>query len=622
MAGEIQKLFLEDCLDDAPQTRTMVEVFEKDAQMLKKFSKAFASSCQKVLNAQVAMISATQEMSYYLRLYGMQNFPLDPSVGPSEGKTQNSSIAANLNQFANYVDEISTCFQVFVTQLNDSMVYPLNKFIDNEFDELTSSEKMYQISSEEDELTRQKYLKIPNRKEYEQQRIQANEECFAFRKKFHESGLNYFSSLNSLQFKRQYMFIEPMMSFVHTMKLFFKMGSETFSPDSSSKIDEFLNTISTHVCDVKVKQMENMEKTNNLIDLLQQDSSIYFAERTHDHANRDLKNSNILQKSGYLNLRSGQDRDEWIYILENAIKTDNKIKLESHMKNLKLNNPSLLEQLAGKTGLNLLKKPEIRFELDSSVTGPSLHDSESHNDQAESFKVRFLGSMDVKSDRGNEYITETIRKVMSARAEQRFFNLSEFDMVIDTKFANLFKVAQSAEETSSKLNNIDDLLSARFKLDNIGYWASYPENERLFGIIVKDRGQNLKLSCHVFESDVSSKSICETITRATQEAFRELVESNRSEHLKVIKKREKEILLANIGKLPDKQENEDDGTNNESEEDRNALMNVAELAFASPNPNFIVLDREILEYIDDNDLNESGAKAEKNTIETNTESEA
>lgn len=45
---------------------------------------------------------------------------------------------------------------------------------------------MYQISSEEEEMVRQKYLKIPNRKEYEQQRIQTNEECFVFRKKFHE----------------------------------------------------------------------------------------------------------------------------------------------------------------------------------------------------------------------------------------------------------------------------------------------------------------------------------------------------------------------------------------------------------------------------------------------------
>lgn len=61
--------------------------------------------------------------------------------------------------------------------------------------------------------------------------------------------MNYFSSLNSLQYKRQYMFIEPMMSFLHSLKLFFKMGSETFNPDSSSKIEDFLNTSSARVCE-------------------------------------------------------------------------------------------------------------------------------------------------------------------------------------------------------------------------------------------------------------------------------------------------------------------------------------------------------------------------------------
>lgn len=55
---------------------------------------------------------------------------------------------------------------------------------------------------------------------------------------------------------------------------------------------------------VKLKQMENMEKTNNMIDLLQQDRSVYYAQRSDDHGNKNLKNSNIIQKSGYLNLRS------------------------------------------------------------------------------------------------------------------------------------------------------------------------------------------------------------------------------------------------------------------------------------------------------------------------------
>ena len=102
-------------------------MFEKDATSLKKFSKAFVGSCQKVLNAQALMISASQELAYYLRMYGKQNFPLDQSI-------EEDSLAYNLNQFAGYIDEISSCFQVLVTQLNDSMIYPLNKFIENEFE--------------------------------------------------------------------------------------------------------------------------------------------------------------------------------------------------------------------------------------------------------------------------------------------------------------------------------------------------------------------------------------------------------------------------------------------------------------------------------------------------------
>jgi len=80
----------------------MLGVFEKDALMLKKFSKAFSSSCQKVLNAQVMMISASQELSYYLRLYGQQDFPLETV----EFKNEENSLASTLNQFANYVDEV------------------------------------------------------------------------------------------------------------------------------------------------------------------------------------------------------------------------------------------------------------------------------------------------------------------------------------------------------------------------------------------------------------------------------------------------------------------------------------------------------------------------------------
>lgn len=133
--ASIQKLHLEDCLDDTPQAKAMLDLFEKDTLMLKKFTKAFTSSCQKIANAQSMMISATQELSYYLRLYGKQDFPLDSSRPEDTPPVQKQKEAADeetndtkktnieekaddketnlsstLNQFANYVDEVPMFF--------------------------------------------------------------------------------------------------------------------------------------------------------------------------------------------------------------------------------------------------------------------------------------------------------------------------------------------------------------------------------------------------------------------------------------------------------------------------------------------------------------------------------
>ena len=51
---------------------------------------------------------------------------------------------------------------------------------------------------------------------------------------------------------------------------------------------------------------EDLNKTNQLIDLLQQDDSIYYVDRPGDEIkNRSVNiNESVFQKSGYLNLRS------------------------------------------------------------------------------------------------------------------------------------------------------------------------------------------------------------------------------------------------------------------------------------------------------------------------------
>ena len=697
MPTPIQKLHLEDCLEDTPQTRTFIDVFEKDALMLKKFSKAFLSSCQKMLNAQAMMISATQELSYYLRLYGKQNFPLD--ITNEKEDENDDSIATNLNQFANYIDEISTCFQVFVTQLNDTMIYPMNRLIDSEFDELNSLSQMYQIASDEVDQAMQKYLRVPNKKEYDQQRQQLNEEVYAFKKKFHQTALNYFNFLNSLQHKRKFMFTEPMLSCLHSLKLYFKMGSETFNTNSSSTIDEFVSKISNSVCEIKEHMSEEVNKSNQMIELLQQDDSIYYAENPNAEETIEPISDNIVQKSGYLNLRSKfpfiskwdrsfyfiqngylmqqgkneiagypfmelkadlsaslceiddrkftfqvisqfpkkityfqantkRDCEEWIKILENAIKDENKTKLQNHMNNLHiLSNKSKSSSPPASNKAGKHENLKVNFELEASVNDKRKMNAIAKPQQGDSFKVRFLGSMLVKSDKGNEYINETIRQVMATRAEQNVFKLSEFNLVVNMESLNLFKVpsaeAASTDSTTSQpissLNNEEDLLLTQFDLADLAFWSMHRENERLFGFIIKEK--NFKFSCHVFESDINSTKICEAITKATQSAYQLLVDENKSEHFKKIKKTEKDILLQNISCLPDKVNvGKNDKNQEEIDNENEEFINAAQMAFNSPNPNFIVLDRELLENL--NTETETYQTKESSTQEKNGENKA
>jgi hypothetical protein len=62
--------------------------------------------------------------------------------------------------------------------------------------------------------------------------------------------LSYFTSLNALQHKRKYMFTEPMLACMHSLKLFFKMGAETFNnSNGSSAVDDFVSKMSAKVCE-------------------------------------------------------------------------------------------------------------------------------------------------------------------------------------------------------------------------------------------------------------------------------------------------------------------------------------------------------------------------------------
>ena len=89
------------------------------------------------------------------------------------------------------------------------------------------------------------------------------------------------------------------------MKMFFKMGTEAVNDtDKEKKLDGFLERNLQDICKIKEEMSNEMNKNNQMIELLQQDDSIYHAEQP-DFEN--FTTSDSLQKCGFLNLRS------WVY---------------------------------------------------------------------------------------------------------------------------------------------------------------------------------------------------------------------------------------------------------------------------------------------------------------------
>ncbi|CAG2198738.1 unnamed protein product [Mytilus edulis] len=92
--------------------------------------------------------------------------------------------------------------------------------------------------------------------------------------------------------------------------------------------------------------------------------------------------------------------------------------------------------------------------------------------------------MEVKADRGEPLVLETMRQIMAARAIHNVFRMTESRLVVSS------------------------------------------DNMKLFGFITRNRQTGLpnpSFACHVFECNVSAEEICSAIQTATKLAFQALM---------------------------------------------------------------------------------------------------
>ncbi|XP_047451526.1 DCC-interacting protein 13-beta isoform X2 [Mugil cephalus] len=281
------KLLLEDALQDSPQTRSLLSVFEEDAGMLTDYTNQLLQSMQRVFGAQSEMGLATEQLSQRLLEYEKKNFAL----GKGDEEVINT-----LQNFAKSVGELNSLHSELANQMADSMVFPLIQFREKDLTEISTLKEIFGIATDEHEAAMVKYSRLPKKKENEKLKADLVKEVAYTRRKQHQASLQYYCALNALQYRKRVAMLEPMLGYTHAQISFFKKGIELVS----KKMDTFLASVSNMTQSIQAQldsEAEAMRMAQR--ELLSVEDTIYMPDKDIEPVNRTL-----IQKAGYLNIRN------------------------------------------------------------------------------------------------------------------------------------------------------------------------------------------------------------------------------------------------------------------------------------------------------------------------------
>ncbi|KAL0968034.1 hypothetical protein UPYG_G00261400 [Umbra pygmaea] len=283
----VHKLLLEEALQDSPQTRSLLSVFEEDAGTLTDYTNQLLHSMQRVYGAQSEMGLATEQLSRQLLEYEKQNFAL----GKGDEEVINT-----LQQFAKTVGELNTLHSELATEMADRMIFPMIQFREKDLTEVSTLKDIFGIASDEHEAAMVKYSRLPKKRESEKVKAELVAEVAYSRRKQHQASMQYYCALNALQYRKRVAMLEPMLGYTQAQIHFFKKGMDLVS----KKMDSFLASVSSMNQSIQAQldaEAEAMRVTQR--ELLSMEDSVYMPDRDTLPVNRAL-----IQKAGYLNIRN------------------------------------------------------------------------------------------------------------------------------------------------------------------------------------------------------------------------------------------------------------------------------------------------------------------------------
>ncbi|XP_046890537.1 DCC-interacting protein 13-beta [Hypomesus transpacificus] len=283
----VHKLLLEDSLQDSPQTRSLLSVFEEDAGTLTDYTNQLLQSMQRVYGAQSEMGLATEQLSKQLLEYEKKNFAL----GKGDEEVINT-----LQHFAKTVEELNALHSELATQMADKMVFPMIQFREKDLTEISTLREIFGIATDEHEAAMVRYSRLPKKKENEKVKSELVGEVAYTRRKQHQASMQYYCALNALQYRKRVAMLEPMLGYTQAQISFFKKGIDLVS----KKMDTFLASVSTMTQSIQGQldsEAEAMRASQR--ELLSVEDTVYMPDRDPEPVNRTL-----IQRAGYLNIRN------------------------------------------------------------------------------------------------------------------------------------------------------------------------------------------------------------------------------------------------------------------------------------------------------------------------------
>uniref|UniRef100_A0A3B5ASC2 Adaptor protein, phosphotyrosine interacting with PH domain and leucine zipper 1 n=1 Tax=Stegastes partitus TaxID=144197 RepID=A0A3B5ASC2_9TELE len=285
----IEKLPIEETLEDSPQTRSLLGVFEEDTAAISNYCTQLYQAMQRIYDAQNELSAATHLTSRLLKEYDKQRFPLG---GDDE------VMSSTLQQFAKVIDELSSCHAVLSTQLADAMMFPITQFKERDLKEILTLKEVFQIASDGDNIM----WRLPEIRAEScvfQVRAEVVEDVYTSRKKQHQTMMHYFCSLNTLQYKKKTALLEPLLGYMQAQISFFKLGSENLT----QQWEDFLGTIGTSVQNVRREMEEEVGQMQQTIQQMERSCDPLYVPCDPDPAHSPVCRS-LTRKQGYLHIRN------------------------------------------------------------------------------------------------------------------------------------------------------------------------------------------------------------------------------------------------------------------------------------------------------------------------------